>query len=420
MKIFKFGGASVKDAQSVRNVVNILERYDKDQLFVVLSAMGKNTNELEMIVQERFFGNDVTELLDAFKERQCSIARALIPEHSKNIILPAIGKLLTEIDRILLQRDSFCDFDAFYDSVVSFGEVLSTQIMHQYLNYCGKENVVINAFDWVKTDDYFRFAKVDMESSSKKLREAIRKNNGKKIFLTQGFIGANEKGYPTTLGREGSDYTAALAGAILEAESVTVWKDVPGLLNADPKRMENLQKINRISYREAIELAYYGAKVIHPKTIKPIENKSIPLYIKSFLDTDSEGTLIHHTCDCDDSVPFFIFHENQMLVSISVKDMSFVTEESLHHTFGILNRFRIRIHLMQISAVSFSICIDNDKSHCKELIQTLQKDYTVKYNTDLELISIRHYHNVDIEEFMKDREILLEQRSRSIAQFVVR
>lgn len=420
MKIFKFGGASVKDPQSVRNVIRILERHDDAPLMIVFSAMGKNTNALENIAQQCFAGENFDEALENFKEQQRAIARELIPETAQNIILPEIERLFARLDDALSKRKDFDDFDAFYDAIIPFGELLSTQIVHEYLNFCGKENCLIDAFDWVKTDGYFRFAKVDMTRSSKALREKIAQNSDKKLFLTQGFIGATDDGQTTTLGREGSDYTAALAGAFLDAESVTVWKDVPGLLNADPKRMENLQKIDRLSYHEAIELAYYGAKVIHPKTIKPLENSSIPLFIRSFINPDSDGTLICRDGDGETDIPFFIFHENQILVTIFVRDMSFVTEESLHYIFGILNRFRIRVHLMQISAVSFSICIDNDPTRCKQLIQALQKDYSVRYNEGLELVTIRHYHNINLEEFLAETEILLEQRSRTTAQFVVR
>lgn len=420
MKVFKFGGASVKDAQSVRNVLTILNKYPGEQLFVVISAMGKNTNALEEIVREYFSGADATPLLEKFKETQRSMVHELIPVGSENHILPVVEALFSQLDAVIASGASFKEFDAFYDAVVPFGELLSTHIIHEYLQYNGLESCIIPAFDWVKTDSYYRFAKVDIEASSTRLRQLVAENNGKSIYITQGFIGAAADGSTTTLGREGSDYTAALAGSILQAESVTVWKDVPGLLNADPRRMENLTKIDRLSYHEAIELAYYGAKVIHPKTIKPIENSSIPLFIRSFLQPDTEGTLIHHTCENDTSIPFFIFHENQILISISVKDLSFVTEESLHHIFGILSRCRLHVHLMQISAVSFSICIDYDKMRCEQFLHELGENYHIRYNKGLELITIRHYHNVDEEAFLAGKEVLLEQRSRATAQFVVR
>ena len=420
MKIFKFGGASVKDSESVRNVARILEMYSNERLFIVISAMGKTTNALEQIVHACYEKRNCTEQLSSLKTYQINIAKELNPAFdTKNPILPVIEKLFDKLEKTISQSNSYSDFDALYDAIVPFGEMFSTNIIFEYLNYNRKNCLLINAFDWVKTDDYFRSAKVDIEETTKQLQKIVTQHSEIPIFITQGFIG-HSGNHPTTLGREGSDYTAALAASILKAESVTVWKDVAGLFNADPKKINNAQKIKTLSYKEAIELAYYGAKIIHPKTIKPVENNNIPLYIKSFLNPEEEGTSICRQAEIETQLPFFIFHDNQILISISVKDLSFITEESLHHIFGIINRCRVHVQLMQNSAISFSICLDNDPVRCPQLIRLLSENYDIKYNENLELITVRNYHHSDLNTLLTDKEILLEQRNRTTAQFVVR
>ncbi|MCL2040791.1 MAG: aspartate kinase [Bacteroidales bacterium] len=422
MKVFKFGGASVKDAASVRNVAHILEiQRGGEQLFVVVSAMGKTTNALEQIVHACYEKQNYADHFSALKTYQMTIAQELIlASVAENPIIPAMETLFCKLEQTIQQSASYSDFDALYDAIVPFGELFSTRIIFEYLKYNGKNCRLINAFDWVKTDNYFRSAKVDIERSAEQLQHIMVQHPDVPVFITQGFIGSSAEGNPTTLGREGSDYTAALAASILQAESVTVWKDVAGLFNADPKKMPDAQKIAKLSYKEAVELAYYGAKIIHPKTIKPIENSNIPLYIKSFLTPEDEGTSICRDVETETQLPFFIFHDNQILISISVKDLSFITEESLHHIFGIINRCRVHVHLMQNSAISFSICVDNDPVRCRQLIRLLSEHYTIRYNENLELITVRHYQHSDRNALLTDKEILLEQRSRTTAQFVVR
>ena len=422
MKIFKFGGASVKDASAVRNVARILDMYSNERVFMVVSAMGKTTNALEEIVRNCYEKQDYTTHLSALKTYQATIVKELIPvPTAENPILPIVENLFDKMEKTLQQSASNRDFDALYDAIVPYGELFSTNIIFEYLKHNGKNICLINAFEWVKTDNYFRAAKVDMKNSTKQLQNIVAQNPDIPIFITQGFIGASVEGnHPTTLGREGSDYTAALAASILQAESVTVWKDVPGLFNADPKKLPDAQKINTLSYKEAVELAYYGASIIHPKTIKPIENSNIPLYIKSFLSPEDDGTLICREVENEMQIPFFIFHHNQILISISVKDLSFITEESLHHIFGIISRCRVRVHLMQNSAISFSICTDNDPIRCQQLINLLSEHYSVLYNDRLELLTVRHYQHSNLNALLTEKEILLEQRSRTTAQFVVR
>jgi len=416
MKVFKFGGASVKDAESVRNAARILERYSKEQLFVVVSAMGKTTNALEQIVCDCYEKRDYAENLSALKNYQMTIVTELIPAPTAKIVMET---LFDKLGKILQQSRLYSDFDALYDAIVPFGEMFSSHIILEYLKFIGKNCCLINAFEWVKTDNYFRSAKVDIEDTTKQLRNLIVQHPDVPIFITQGFIGHSGH-HSTTLGREGSDYSAALAASILKAESVTVWKDVSGLFNADPKKMHNAQKIGKLSYKEAIELAYYGAKIIHPKTIKPIENNNIPLHIKSFLNPEDEGTSICRDVQTETQLPFFIFHDNQILISISVKDFSFITEENLSNIFGTINRCRVHVHLMQNSAISFSICVDDDPIRCPLLIRLFSENYNIRYNENLELITVRNYHRSDLKTLMTDKEILLEQRNRTTAQFVVR
>jgi len=420
MKVFKFGGASVKDAQSVRNAVRILGLYPDEQLFVVVSAMGKSTNALEKIVRDCYEKEDYKANFSSWKNYMTTIAQELIPvSETENPILPKMETLFATLEQTLQTPDYLDNFDALYDAIVPFGELFSSCIISEYLKYIGKNCHLISAAEWVKTDDYFRSAKVDIEKSTKQLQNIVAQYSDVSIFITEGFVGSFE-GKQTTLGREGSDYTAALVASILQAESVTVWKDVEGLFNADPKRIAKAQKINKLSYKEAIELAYYGAKIIHPKTIKPLENNNIPLYIKSFLKPESEGTVICRETENEIQLPFFIFHENQILITISVKDLSFITEESFHHIFGIISSCRVEVHLMQNSAISFSICVDNDSIRCPLLINLLSERYNVLYNENLEMITVRHYHYSDLDILLAEKEILLEQRSRTTAQFVVR
>jgi aspartate kinase len=421
MKVFKFGGASVKDATSVRNAAHILEMYSGEQLFIVVSAMGKTTNALEQIVFDCYEKQDYTAHFSALKGYQMTIAQELIPVSvAENPILPTMETLFNKLEQTIRQSDFYSEFDALYDAIVPFGELFSTNIVFEYLKYCEKNCQLINAFDWIQTDNYFRSAKVDIENTTKQSQSIVAQHSDVPIFITQGFIGMSAEGKPTTLGREGSDYTAALAASILQAESLTVWKDVAGLFNADPKRVPDAQKINKLSYKEAVELAYYGAKIIHPKTIKPIENSNIPLYIKSFLTPESEGTTICRESENETLLPFFIFHENQILITISVKDLSFITEESLHHIFGIISRCRVQVHLMQSSAISFSICVDNDPIRCRQLISSLSEYYTIRYNEKLEMFTVRYYQHSDLNVLLADKEILMEQRSRTTAHFVVR
>jgi aspartate kinase len=425
LKVFKFGGASVKDADSVRNVATILRNHAPEKLVVIVSAMGKTTNALEKALHA-WYEND--ERLSAFIEDTITyhqeIINALFPDKSH----PAHFKtnlLFGELEGHLFTPPSL-NYDFDYDQVVSFGELISTTIISEFLRSEGFNSQWFDVRDMIRTDGNWREGKVDWETSEKLIREKtgiFLKNTATKpaIVLTQGFLGSTAEGFTTTLGREGSDYSAAIFAYALDAEEMVIWKDVPGLLNADPKYFSVTEKLASISYREAIELSYYGATIIHPKTIKPLQNKDIPLRIKSFVHPEEEGSIIHQDTASDSLIPSFIFKVDQVLISIIPKDFSFIDELSLSEILAVFAHNSIHISLMQNSAISFSVCVDNNERKLSQLFDELGKNYKIRYNKGLELITIRHYDQATIDRVMEDgKSILLEMKSRLTAQFVVR
>jgi aspartate kinase len=425
LKVFKFGGASVKDADSVRNVATILRNHAPEKLVVIVSAMGKTTNALEKALHA-WYEND--ERLSAFIEDTITyhqeIINALFPDKSH----PAHFKtnlLFGELEGHLFTPPSL-NYDFDYDQVVSFGELISTTIISEFLESEGFNSQWFDVRDMIRTDGNWREGKVDWETSEKLIREKtgiFLKNTATKpaIVLTQGFLGSTAEGFTTTLGREGSDYSAAIYAYALDAEEMVIWKDVPGLLNADPKYFSVTEKLASISYREAIELSYYGATIIHPKTIKPLQNKDIPLRIKSFVHPEEEGSIIHQDTTSDSLIPSFIFKVEQVLISIIPKDFSFIDELSLSEILAVFAHNSIHISLMQNSAISFSVCVDNNERKLSQLFDELGKNYKIRYNKGLELITIRHYDQATIDRVMEDgKSILLEMKSRLTAQFVVR
>jgi len=417
MKIFKFGGASVKNAEAVRNVASILRRFEGEQLVVVISAMGKTTNHLEKIHQARFQKENyhplVAELMDFHEE----IATELFadPETSLQSTWEFFSQLQEQVSSPIVG-----DYDQEYDQIVGYGELLSTAMVHAYLQEQGIAAGFIDARRVVKTDHRFRDARVDWNKSALGIEQVKTQLTKNPVVITQGFIGSTGNGLSTTLGREGSDFTAAIMAFLLDAESVTIWKDVPGMLNADPKWFPNTVKLDRISFREAIELAYYGASVIHPKTIKPLQNKGIPLYIKSFIDPEAEGSVIQENIAFDNLVPSFILKREQVLISVSTKDFSFVVEDNLKEIFDVLSELGIRVHLMENSALSFSICMDKDEYKQNRLFARLADRYAIRYNEGLHLVTIRHYDEATLKMLTENKEILLEQRSRQTVRLVMR
>lgn len=418
MKIFKFGGASVKDAAAVKNVADILSRFNGEKIIVVISAMGKVTNALEDVHRARLKGENPKPIIDTIRAYHENIAQELFAnEYAERI--SNIHNYFETLEQLAASALSGND-DADYDAVVGYGELFSTAIIASYLQLKNFNVVFADARNIIKTDDRHRDARVDWQASFQGVTQLLQSMVSHDLAIIQGYIGSDVHNTPTTLGREGSDFTAAILAFLADAESVTIWKDVPGMLNADPKIFKDTVKLEKISFREAIELAYYGASVIHPKTIKPLQNKNIPLYIKSFIDPDAKGSVIQEDTAFDHLVPSFISKTNQVLISITPKDFSFVVEDNLREIFDLLNQFGIRIHLMENSALSFSLCMDKDEIKQEKLFAALKSKYTIRYNEDMQLLTARHYTDAHIQSLIANKEVFLEQRNRQTIRFVVR
>jgi aspartate kinase len=420
MMVFKFGGASVKDAAAVKNVTKILDLFPNNKVVVVVSAMGKTTNALEEIILSLWNKNEneFKRKLEEVKHFHFEIVNDLFGDRKADIT-ERLEAIFAQIENRyeVAQRASF-NFE--YDQIVSLGEVISTRIVSDYLSIIGRRSSWMDAREIIRTNHTYREAEVDWITTeqlvSSKINKVFEENE---IVLTQGFIGHTSDGYTTTLGREGSDFTAGILAYCLNAESVTIWKDVAGMLNADPRYFENTVKLDRISFLEAIELSYYGASVIHPKTVKPLQNKGIPLYVKSFIHPLDEGTIIQQDSHEDHLVPSFIFKKNQVLLSFTPRDFSFIDEKNLSDIFSRLARVNARINLMQNSALSFSVLLDEDKTDLHKILEVFENSYTVKFNEHLELVTIRHYDQKTIDFVCGNKEILLEQKTRSTARYVL-
>jgi aspartate kinase len=419
MQVFKFGGASVKDANAVKNVAAILKRYEGKQLIIVVSAMGKITNALERLVDAYFYKKENAEVvLEEIKAFHLNIVAELFPDKSHSFYND-LENTFVEI-QWAIEDEPTGTYNFEYDQIVSMGEVISTKIISAYLNEIGIKNKWMDARGLVQTDNTYREGKVDFELTEslvkKDLVPAVHTNN---IVITQGFLGGTSENFTTTLGREGSDYTAAILAYCVNAENVTIWKDVPGVLNADPKWFDNTIKISELTYQDAIELTYYGATVIHPKTIKPLQNKGIPLFVRSFLNHDEEGTVVKET-GRKLPIPSFIFKVNQVLISLQAKDFSFIAEDNLSSIFEVFYKHGVKIHMMQLSAINFSVCTDNDTQKIPGLLAELQNDFKVLYNDNLELCTIRYYDQSTLDRVSINKQILLEQKSRYTAQMVLK
>ena len=421
MRVFKFGGASVKDPEAVRNVAKILKNFADEKICVVVSAMGKTTNALERITK-CYYDNDenLNKEFEELKRFHKEILGELFPE-SDHSIYNEINNLFVEVEWAI-EDAATGTYDFEYDQIVSIGELASTKIVSAYLNDNGVKSKWFDVRDITKTDNTYREGNVYWDETILNTNHTIGKHfeNNSGIAITQGFIGCTSENFTTTLGREGSDYSAGILAHGLGATEMTIWKDVPGMLNADPKWFDSTEKLNHISYREAIELAYYGATVIHPKTIKPLQNKSIPLHVKSFLDYTTEGTLIDEETTEDSLIPSFIFKMDQLLISLSPKDFSFIVEGNMQDIFGVFSKHKVTMNLMQNSALNLSVTVDNDEQKTLGLLEELKKDYKVWLNNGLELVTIRHYNSKTIERVTKGKEILVEQKSRHTARFVMK
>lgn len=418
MKVFKFGGASVKDAPSVRNVHQIIGRYEKEQLVIVVSAMGKTTNKLEAVMNAHFAKEPTAPLLDGIREEHSQIIRELFGNEAAPVI-DELNNTLVEVEWALDDPDGL-DRHFQYDQIVSIGEMLSTKIISAYLNHKGLNNKWVDARDLIRTDNSYQDAKINWEETRKMttstIGSALKNAN---VVVTQGFIGGTSENFTTTLGREGSDFTAAILAHCTGAQDVTIWKDVPGVLNADPKYYDNTVLIPEMSYFDAMELAYFGTSVIHPKTIKPLQNANIPLYVRSFVDPDAPGTTVSNKEGLG-TIPSFIVKPDQVLVSIVPSDYSFVGEGHFTTIFSVLANLRIKANCMQNSAVRFIFSTENNQQKLQALEHALAKDYSISFEQDAKLITVRYFDEPTIARVVNGRNILLEHRTATTAQFVVK
>lgn len=423
MKVFKFGGGILNTAAAVEKIPSIIALYPGEPLIIVVSALGKTTNALEELITASFEGSgNTTEILDRIISYHHEIIQRIFPDPAHPVYkdIRECWKQLTTV----LEQEKKSSLNCFYDQVICYGELVSSRIVSHVMTKAGLDHHWLDIRNILKTDDTYRQAGINWEASQVNADQEIRPlmgyNNGTRpLILTQGFIGSDDRGNSTSLGREGSDYTASILANLLDASEVITWKDVPGILNADPKHFRNTVKLEQISYAEATELAYYGAKVIHPKTVKPLQNKGIPLQVRSFDKPLVFGTLIHAGAESDTSIPNFIFKFDQVLISVSTRDLSFINEKVFYDVFTLLSQFSIPMNIIQNSALTLSFCID-DQPKTEDLITLLQEKYLVKYNRGLELITIRHFNEKAAELVLQDKQVLIEQQNRTVVQYVVR
>lgn len=412
MKVFKFGGASVKNAEAVRNTTSIIRSFSNERLLVVVSAIGKTTNALERVVQAIERNQDINTELRPLVDYHTAILTELFP--AQHAVFAKVEAVFAEI-RTFTKNEM--PEDQLYDQVVSLGEVVSSLILAAYLNEQHVNAQWLDARKYVFTDSTYREGKVDWIKTKNAI--ATLTSEQTTLFVTQGFIGISPEGFTTTLGREGSDFTAAIFASCLGAESVTIWKDVPGVMNADPKRLPAAVVFEELPFKEAAEMTYYGASVIHPKTIKPLANAGIPLLVKNFDNPSLTGTRIHE-CTVEDLQPLIVFKDNQCLLSCKVTDYTFIDEAQLSIIFKALSELDIKINLMQNSAISFSFCVDFRENKILKLVEKLQHHFEVYYNTGLTLITIKNYDEKSFDFYRKQRGVILEQSSRSTLQVLVR
>ena len=416
MRIFKFGGASVKDAEGIRNVHSVLLTVGFEDVLLVVSAMGKTTNALEIVIKNYF--DKSPELQSSVQEVKKYHNQILLDlfEDEKNVVFADINSLFAELDHFLSQNKS-PNYNFVYDQVVSYGELISTTIVSHYMSFMGIKTQWLDVRNFIKTDNNYRDANLDWDLTQKNISKNVKK---KILNVTQGFLGSDDNNFTTTLGREGSDYTAAIFAYCLNAENVTIWKDVPGVMNADPRYFENASLLNQISYREAIELAFYGATVIHPKTLQPLQKKEIPLYVKSFINPTLPGTSVSKGADLEPHLPCFIVKKNQLLLSLSSIDFSFIMEENISEIFALLHLYKMKVSLIQNSAISFSVCIDDKFGSFNELKTILSKKFKIAYNENVSLYTIRHFDEKAAQMVEQNKDVLLKQVSRETMQIITK
>lgn len=415
MRVFKFGGASVKDAAGVQNVVKVLQQTGHENTLLVVSAMGKTTNAMEAIVNAYFQDKETLQgNIQESIDYHAAILQDLFTD-PKHEIYAVVKRLFDEVKGFLAWNKS-PKYNFVYDQVVGYGELISTTIISHYFNEVGIKCNWLDVRDYIKTDDSYRDVSVNWE----KTQERVKTIDRSQLNITQGFLGSDDNNFTTTLGREGSDYTAAILAYCLNADSVTIWKDVPGVLNADPRYFQETQLLNKISYREAIELAFYGASVIHPKTLQPLQQKEIPLHVKSFLNPKDPGTTVGKGNGIQPEVPCFIVKKNQVLMKLSSLDFSFIVEDSISELFKLLHDHKMKVDLIQNSAISFSVCVDNRFGRLEELLNLLKSRFKVVHHEGVSLYTIRHFNEKAIESLQNGHEILLEQRGKETVQLVVK
>ncbi len=416
MRVFKFGGASVKDADGVKNVVNVLKQVGHNDTLLVVSAMGKTTNAMEVLVHSYFNNKEaISASLQEIIDYHDGILKGLFSTNQHKVY-EKVKTLFEEVKGFLTWNKS-PNYNFVYDQIVGYAELISTTIISEYFQEIGIANTWLDVRKFIKTDSNYRDGVVDWDKTQELVSKGI---NNKLLNITQGFLGSEDNNFTTTLGREGSDYTAAILAYCLNAESVTIWKDVPGVLNADPRYFKETQLLNKISYREAIELAFYGASVIHPKTLQPLQRKEIPLHVKSFINPKDAGTTVGKGNGIEPKVPCFIVKKNQVLMKLSSLDFSFIVENNISELFKLLHDHRMKVDLIQNSAISFSVCIDNKFGGLEDLLAILKGKFNVEYHTDVSLYTIRHFNTEAIASLQNGHEVLLEQRAKETVQLVVR
>ena len=416
MQVFKFGGASVKDANGVKNVASVLQKVGYEKTLIVIYAMGKTTNAIEVIIDNYF--NNISELQSSIQDVKKHHNAILLDlfDNEQHLVFKRVSSLFDELSSFF-DRNKSPDYNFVYDQTIGFGELASSIIVSEYFNHIGIKNNWFDVREYIKTDNYYRSANVNWDETQQTITSKFNKSV---LNITQGFLGSDANNFTTTLGREGSDYTAAIFAYCLNAESVTIWKDVPGVLNADPRYFENAQLLNKISYREAIELAFYGASVIHPKTLQPLQGKEIPLYVKSFLNPENKGTKVEKGVGIDPNVPCFIVKKNQVLISLSSLDFSYIVEENISEIFRLLHLYKMKVDVIQNSAISFSVCVDNIYNNLDKLLQHLKATLKLSCHENVSLYTIRHYNLNEISKLEEGKTVLLKQLTQETVQIVTK
>ena len=414
MRVFKFGGASVKDAAGIKNVYDVLQKVGYEDVLLVVSAMGKTTNALEVVIKDYFDKSAALQSsVQEVKKYHNQILMDLF-EDENHTVFTAVKSQFADLEYFLAHNKS-PNYNFVYDQVVSYGELISTTILSHYMDYRGIQTQWLDVRNFIKTNSNYRDAEVNWELTQQNIAKNVKR---KMLNVTQGFLGSDYNNFTTTLGREGSDYTAAIFAYCLNAESVTIWKDVPGVMNADPRYFENASLLNQISYREAIELAFYGATVIHPKTLQPLQKKEIPLYVKSFINPLLKGTSVSKGVALEPFMPCFIVKRNQLLISLSSIDFSFIMEENISEIFALFHQFKLKVNLIQNSAISFSVCVEDKFDNFTALNAILSKKFKVDFNQNVTLYTIRHFTDTAAQTVEEGKNVLLKQISTETMQIV--